>query len=601
MRIHQAGNYSERVSANQINDWSWAQTMRRVAVLARLAAPYRRRVLGGVAALLIGTAAALAPPYLAKLAIDEGILGKDTQVLGIIAAVFVAVAVVGWLAGMAQTYLTSWVGERVLADLRLRLFRHLGRLSLGFYERNRTGAIVSRLTNDVEALDQLVTDGVTSLVQNFLVLVGSAIILVLLDWRLALATLVVFPLMAVATAIFRRRSTRAYRRVRERLGLVTATLQEDISGMRVVQAFAREPKADERFCEVCTSYRAANHETVVLNSVYFPFVDLLATAATAVVLGFGSYLVFDGSLTIGTLFAFIGYLTNFFDPVQQLSQLYNTFLAAVAALDKIIDLMEEEPEIEDRPGAAPLAPVVGRVRFDAVRFGYSEGPEVLHGIDLDVPAGTTVALVGHTGAGKSTIAKLLARFYDPLEGRIAIDEHDLRDVTQQSLRRQLGVVPQEGFLFAGSIRDNIAFAKPEATDDEITAAAAAVGADTFIRELPNSYATEVGQRGGRLSLGQRQLVAFARALLADPRILVLDEATSSVDIQTEQRIEQALRRLLAGRTAFVIAHRLSTIRQADLIVVLEHGRIVEQGSHEELIERRGRYLALYGDWAKAVA
>ncbi len=601
MRIHQAGNYSERVSSNQINDWSWAQTMRRVAVLARLAAPYRRRLLGGVAALLIGTAAALAPPYLAKLAIDEGILGNDTQVLGIIAAVFVAVAVVGWLAGMAQTYLTSWVGERVLADLRLRLFRHLGRLSLGFYERNRTGAIVSRLTNDVEALDQLVTDGVTSLVQNFLVLVGSAIILVLLDWRLALATLVVFPLMAVATAIFRRRSTRAYRRVRERLGLVTATLQEDISGMRVVQAFAREPKADERFREVGTSYRAANHETVVLNSVYFPFVDLLATAATAVVLGLGSYLVFDGSLTIGTLFAFIGYLTNFFDPVQQLSQLYNTFLAAVAALDKIIDLMEEEPEIEDRPGAVLLSPVLGRVRFDAVRFGYGDGPEVLHGIDLEVPAGTTVALVGHTGAGKSTIAKLLARFYDPREGRIAIDEHDLRDVTQQSLRRQLGVVPQEGFLFAGSIRDNIAFAKPEATDDEITAAAAAVGADTFIRELPDGYATEVGQRGGRLSLGQRQLVAFARALLADPRILVLDEATSSVDIQTEQRIERALRRLLAGRTAFVIAHRLSTIRQADLIVVLEHGRIVEQGSHEELIERRGRYLALYGDWAKAVA
>jgi ATP-binding cassette subfamily B protein len=306
-------------------------------------------------------------------------------------------------------------------------------------------------------------------------------------------------------------------------------------------------------------------------------------------------------MTIGTLFAFIGYLTNFFDPVQQLSQLYNTFLAAVAALDKIIDLMEEEPEIEDGPGAVPLSPVAGRVRFDTVRFGYGEGPEVLHGIDLDVPAGTTVALVGHTGAGKSTIAKLLARFYDPREGRITIDEHDLREVTQQSLRRQLGVVPQEGFLFAGSVRDNIAFAKPEATDDEITAAAGAVGADAFIRELPDGYATEVGPRGGRLSLGQRQLVAFARALLADPRILVLDEATSSVDIQTEQRIERALRRLLAGRTAFVIAHRLSTIRQADLIVVLEHGRVVEQGSHDELIERRGRYLALYGDWAKAVA
>jgi ABC-type multidrug transport system fused ATPase/permease subunit len=509
--------------------------------------------------------------------------------------------VVGWLAGIAQTYLTGWVGERVLADLRFRLFRHLGRLSLGFYERNRTGAIVSRLTNDVEALDQLVTDGVTSLIQNFLVLIGSAVILILLDWRLALATLLVFPLMAIGTAVFRRLSTRAYRRVRERLGTVTATLQEDISGMRVVQAFAREPEADERFREVGRHYRAANHETVVLNSVYFPFVDLLSTAATAVVIGFGSYLVFDGSLTIGTLFAFIGYLANFFDPVQQLSQLYNTFLAAVAALDKIIDLMEEEPEIEDSQEATALPTPIGHVHFDGVRFGYGSGPEVLHGIDLDVAPGTTVALVGHTGAGKSTIAKLLARFYDPRDGRITIDGHDLRDVTQQSLRRQLGVVPQEGFLFSGSVRDNIAFAKPEATDEEITAAAGAVGADGFIRELPEGYDTDVGQRGGRLSLGQRQLVAFARALLADPRMLVLDEATSSVDIQTEQRIERALRRLLAGRTAFVIAHRLSTIRQADLIVVLEHGRVVEQGSHEELMERRGRYLALYGDWAKAVA
>jgi ATP-binding cassette subfamily B protein len=589
----------ERVSRSQIDDWSWRRTLRRVNVLVQLARPYRWRVAGGVVALLVSTAASLAPPYLAKLAIDKGIVHGDLGVLTWIVVAFIGAGLIGWGSGLAQTYLTSWVGERVLADLRLRLFRHLGRLSLGFFERNRTGAVISRLTNDVEALDQLVTEGVTSLIQNTLVLIGSAVILVLLDWRLALATLAVFPLMAAATAIFRKLSSRAYRRVRERLGAVTATLQEDISGMRVVQAFAREPQSGERFREVNARYRSANHQTVVLNGLYFPFVDFLSTAAIAVVLGYGGYLVFDNSLTIGTLFAFIGYLSNFFDPVQVLSQLYNTFLAAVAALDKIIDVLEEEPEIRDRPGAADLPRVEGHVRFEHVRFGYGDGPDVLPGLDLDVPAGTTVALVGHTGAGKSTIAKLLARFYDPREGRITVDGHDLRDVTQASLRRQLGVVPQEGFLFAGTIRDNIAFARPDASDEDVVAAARAVEADDFIRALPEGYLTEVGERGSRLSLGQRQLIAFARALLADPRILVLDEATSSVDIATERRIEEALDRLLAGRTAFVIAHRLSTIREADVIVVLEHGRVVEQGTHTELLARGGRYLALYGDWAQA--
>jgi ABC-type multidrug transport system fused ATPase/permease subunit len=602
MKVWQPGGHLSEERGGEVTDWSWRRTRRRIALLAGLALPYRARTGGALATLLAYTVVALAPPYLAKLAIDQGISENDLGRLSFLVALFLVAALAALVLSSANTYLTGWVGERMLADLRNRLFRHLERLSMGYYERNRTGVIVSRITNDVEALDQLVTDGVTSLVQNTLLLGGTAIVLFLLDWRLALATLTVLPAMGLVTAWFRSRSNRAYRNVRERLGLVTATLAEDVAGMRVVQSFTREPEQERAFRGVNDRYRAANYRTVVLNGIYFPAVDLLSSVATAIVFGYGGWLVYHGDMSTGTLFAFALYLANFFDPIQQLSQLYNTFLSAVAALDKIVGVLEEEPQVVDAPDAVELPRVDGHVHFDGVRFRYAPDlPEVLHGLELDVPAGTTVALVGHTGAGKSTIAKLLARFYDPTQGRITVDGHDLRTVTQHSLRSQLGIVPQEGFLFGGTVAENIAFGRPAASREELERAARAVGAHAFVEELPEGYDTHLGERGTRLSLGQRQLVAFARALLADPRILILDEATSSVDIGTERRIERALRELLAGRTAFVIAHRLSTIRDADLIVVLEHGVVVEQGTHDELLARRGLYTSLYGDWAADVA
>jgi len=577
---------------------------RKVRGLVVLLKPYRGRVIAMFLALAVATAAALAPAPLAKYAIDDGIRKGDVGTLNLVVLAFVVSALVYWGASYAQTYLVGWTGQRALQDLRLRIFRHLQSQPIGFYERRQAGQLISRMTNDVQALDTLVTDSVVTLFQSSLMLVGTIAILLALDVELALLTFLILPVMALGSFAFRIVSADAYARTRETIGAITAYLQESLSGIRIVRSFGQEPQHVTRFRELNDGNRDANMTTVYLNAAYFPAVELLSAVATVGILLYGGFQVIDGSVTVGVLVAFVAALNGFFDPIQQLSHVYTTYQSGMAALDKIFDLLDVQPDLVDAPGAIELDRLRGEIELRDVSFRYGSGEDAawaVQDLTLKVPPGQTVALVGATGAGKSTIAKLVARFYDPTIGAVLVDGHDLRDVTQQSLRRQLGVVPQEGFLFSGTIGENIAFGRPEATVDEIRSAARAVGADEFIESLEYGYDTPVGERGAQLSAGQRQLVAFARALVADPRILILDEATSNVDLHTEARIEVGLRRLLAGRTAIVIAHRLSTIRQAGRIVVLDGGRVVEQGTHEELLEARGAYWRLYRDWMQQAA
>jgi ABC-type multidrug transport system fused ATPase/permease subunit len=565
--------------------------------------PYRGRVALMFLGLALATAAGLAPPYLAGRAIDDGIAAGDLAALDWIVAAFVAVAIVYAAATYLQTYMVGWVGTRVLQDLRQRVFVHIQSMSIGFFTRRSPGVLISRMTNDIEALNQLVTTGVVTMFSSTLTLLGVVVILLLLDLKLALVTFLTFPLLAVASLVFRIVSAGAYKASRERIAAITAYLQESLSGVRVVRSFGQEPRHLEEMTALNEANRAVNMKTVYLNASYFPAVEMLSAIGTAAILLYGGSQAIDGAIQIGVIVAFVGYLNTFFEPIQQLSQLYTTYQQGMAALDKIFDLLDTEPDMVDAPGAIDPGTLRGEIELEGVCFSYGEEGEsgedvwALRDVDLHVPPGQTLALVGATGAGKSTFAKLVARFYDPQQGTVRVDGHDLRGVQQRALRRQLGIVPQEGFLFSGSVRENVAFGRPEASEEEIDAAIAAVGATEFVAALPDGLETQVGERGIQLSAGQRQLVAFARALLAEPRILILDEATSNVDVRTEKTIERGLERLLHGRTAIVIAHRLSTIRRAGKIVVLEGGKIAEQGTHDDLIAAGGAYAKLYGAWS----
>ncbi|HEY65168.1 MAG TPA: ABC transporter ATP-binding protein [Caldilineae bacterium] len=569
--------------------FDWRVVVRLLAYLR----PHWQRMVAAFALMIIASALTLVAPYLIKIAIDQYIMQGDARGLNRIALATAGVFVGIYIASAGQRYLLSWVGQRVLATLRAHLFRHLQRLSLGYHDTHIIGVTISRVINDVAVINELLSQGLVRLIGDLLVLGGIVVVMLSMSPRLALLTFSVLPLMTLATLIFARRARKAFSLTRARIAAVVGDLAEDIAAMRVIQAFAQEDAAHERFDEVNRANRDANIAAMSLSFVFLPTVEFLGMVATAIVLWFGGLAVARQELTLGIMVAFLAYVTRFFQPIQELSQLYTTMQAAMAGGERVLALLDTEPEVRDRPDAIEMPPIIGRVELRHVHFSYRDGVPVLRDVNLTIEPGQTVALVGPTGAGKTSIANLIARFYDVTEGAVLIDGIDVRDVTQRSLRRQMGLVPQDPFLFSGTVADNIRFGRPDAPDEAVEEAARLANAHEFIMALPDGYETEVLEGGVNLSVGQRQLVCIARAVLADPRILILDEATSSVDTVTEALIQDALERLLAGRTAIVIAHRLSTVRNADLICVVQDGRIVERGTHEALLARGGLYRELY--------
>ncbi len=555
--------------------------------------PYTRQILASVALMLVASALSLAAPYLLKVAIDTNIAGKDLDGLARTCLLIAACFAGTWGATAGEGWTISSVGNRLLAGMRSQLVRHVQALHLGYHDTHIVGVTVSTVMNDVAVINDLVSQGLVTLISDIFLVAGIVIVMLTLNPRLALLCFAVVPFMILATWIFSHFAREAFRMTRTRIANVVGDLAENISGMRVIQAFSREAQTQDRFRDINRANRDANVKAMSLSFVFIPTVELLSVAATGVVLWFGGQQVARGSLTLGIVVAFLAYVTRFFQPIQELSQLYTTLQAAMAGGEKVLELLDTPAAIVDLADARELPRIEGRVELRDVTFAYKEGVTVLRNVSLDIAPGSLVALVGPTGAGKTTVANLVARFYEVTGGAVLVDGWDVRSVTQESLRRQVALVPQDPFLFSGTIAENIGFGKPGASPEEIAGAAEAADARAFIEGLPQGFSTVVLEGGANLSLGQRQLICIARAVLTDPRILILDEATANVDTLTELLIQKALSRLFVGRTSLVIAHRLSTVRNAHLICVVEGGAIVERGTHAELLKARGVYSELY--------
>ena len=588
-RIRWRENSLEGADENVSKKFDWYVIRKFGPYVAR----YKSWTLASIALMVLYTVLNLANPFLIGVAIDQFISHSDLRGLAITGTILIVVNVFMWQAQYWQVWTMSWAGQQILYHLSSDMFSYLQQLSLSFYDRTQIGRVMSRLQSDIDVLESMLSSGLLSMLGSLLSLVGIVAAMLALNAPLALLSFTVLPIMFVIAAFWQRFAQRSFRRTRGAISMVNATLQENISGMRVIQSLVREDRNRDEFDELNAYNRDTNLEASRVAALILPLVEVVAAIAIAITVLYGGVLVSQGTLKVGALVAFTLYINRFFDPIREISQQYSQLQRAGVAAERIFQILETPVDIKDKLGAEKLPQIHGEVEFRDVVFSYNCDIPVLHDFNLHIKAGQTVAIVGPTGAGKSTIAGLLARFYDVLQGAVLIDGHDVRDVTQHSLRSQIGVVLQEPFLFTGTIRENILYGRLEATDEEVAEAARAVGVHDLITQLPEGYETLIRERGRNLSVGQRQLISFARALLADPRILILDEATANIDTFTELLVQQALRRLLHGRTALVIAHRLSTIKGADSIVVLQAGSIVEQGTHAELLERNGIYASLY--------